>query len=306
MIKELNEQIDRLRKVLVTCYKAIKEKGGSIPEAGERNMTNLPAAVLSIPQTHGVLKELEVTADGEYLPATYDADGFSKVIANFDTSSLQKIKVSTFSVRNNCIDENGRWRGEDLIDTSQCENFINLFYQCTAITTLDASKWDVRGVRTINTAFAGCNNLKDLDVSTWVTSSLEESGFTFSQCRELIAIDLINWDFSKVTFITSMFDYCYKLQSLIGSLTIDDVLADNNISVLKGLKVSLVLNQTILDTASILALVNGLADLTGQNAQTLTLGSTIGARLDTEEIAGVPAKEYLASKTREKNWTIAY
>lgn len=82
-MKTLNEQIDRLRDVLVTCYKAIKRKGGTIPEAGERNMTNLPAAVLSIPQTHGVLTNLEVTANGEYLPADHDADGFSKVTAKF-------------------------------------------------------------------------------------------------------------------------------------------------------------------------------------------------------------------------------
>lgn len=85
-MRTLNEQIQRLRDVLVTCYNAIKRKGGTIPEVGERNMYNLPAAVRSIPQSHTELVDLEVTANGEYLPADHNADGFSKVTvrAEFD------------------------------------------------------------------------------------------------------------------------------------------------------------------------------------------------------------------------------
>ena len=83
-MRTLNEQIQRLKDALVTCYNAIKRKGGTIPEAGERTLLNMPAAVLSIPQTHGVLTELNVTATGEYLPSDYDADGFSKVTAKLE------------------------------------------------------------------------------------------------------------------------------------------------------------------------------------------------------------------------------
>lgn len=84
-MRTLNEQIQRVKDALVTCYNAIKRKGGTIPEAGERTLLNMPAAVLSIPQTHGVMTELNVTANGEYLPSDYDADGFSKVTAEFDS-----------------------------------------------------------------------------------------------------------------------------------------------------------------------------------------------------------------------------
>lgn len=83
-MKTLNDQIQRLRDVLVTCYNTIKRKGGTIPVVGERNMSNLPAAVLSIPQIHSVLTDLEVTANGDYLPADYDADGFSKVTVSVE------------------------------------------------------------------------------------------------------------------------------------------------------------------------------------------------------------------------------
>lgn len=83
-MRTLNEQIQRVKDALVTCYNAIKRKGGTIPEAGERTLLNMPAAVLSIPQIHGVMTELNVTANGEYLPSDYDADGFSKVTANLE------------------------------------------------------------------------------------------------------------------------------------------------------------------------------------------------------------------------------
>ena len=91
----------------------------------------------------------------------------------------------------------------------------------------------------------------------------------------------------------NMFSECSQLQTLIGNRTIDDVLA-NNISALNGLKVALSLNYTILDRASLRAVINGLADLTGQTTQTLTLYPKLRAKLTEEDIA-------IATN---KNWTI--
>jgi hypothetical protein len=90
-----------------------------------------------------------------------------------------------------------------------------------------------------------------------------------------------------------MFTYCY-VESLIGDKTIDDVLS-NNIGFLNNLKISLSLDTTRLERASLRAVINGLADLTGQTAQTLILGATLIAKLTEEDIA-------IATN---KNWTIA-
>jgi hypothetical protein len=88
-----------------------------------------------------------------------------------------------------------------------------------------------------------------------------------------------------------------SLISIVGGRNIDDVIV-NNISVMNGVKqlspTTFVEIQS-LDRASLRALINGLADLTGQTAQTLTLGETLIAKLTEEDIAIATAK----------NWTIA-
>ena len=67
----------------------------------------------------------------------------------------------------------------------------------------------------------------------------------------------------------------------------------------KGLKVNISIGGIYyadnLDRASIRAVINGLADLTGQTAQTLTLGATLMAKLTEEDIAIAV----------NKNWTLS-
>jgi hypothetical protein len=77
-IKTLNEQIERLRELIRKCYATVAGKNGTVPEVGERNMENLPAAIAS---THDTLEELTITQNGEYTPQE-GVDGFSKVVAN--------------------------------------------------------------------------------------------------------------------------------------------------------------------------------------------------------------------------------
>lgn len=304
-MRTLNEQIQRLRDVLVTCYNAIKRKGGTIPEEGLRNMSNLPAAVLSIPQSHGVLTELTVTSNGEYLPEE-GVDGFSKVTAQFDTSSLPKVKVATFKVSNDCINEDGRWEGEDFIDTSECITCTDSFLNCSEIKRIDVDL-ETSKCTSFYRTFNGCNSLQYINTSNWNTSRVTNMQEMFINCSSLVEIDAKKWNVQNLTTSYAMFSNCQKLQSIIGSTTLEEVLRDN-VACLNGYKVTTPagIQNTALNTASILALVNGLADITSQTAQTLTLGSTIGTRLDTEQIAGVPAKEYLAGIANNKNWTIAY
>ena len=251
----VQEQIQRLRESVTTCYNAVSSKNGVIPEeVGDFTVRNLPEAIESIPTSNCVLTELEVTANGEYLPANYDADGFSKVTARFDTSSLPKIKLSLFSVKDDCINEEGRWEGEGLIDTSNVSNFQTAFQNNKAIKTLDASIWDTSSVIRMRWMFSGCTNLQYIDATGWDISKIEssEQGLQgcfrdcpslsqivgiedwitaennvqcvelFSTCASLKSLDLSNWRI-RPTNLLATFKGCKQLEMLdISNFITDD------------------------------------------------------------------------------------
>ena len=310
LIISIANNVKGIKDNVLAAYDTVANKGGEVPE--EKTIANLPAAIAS---THDTLEELTITANGEYTPQD-GVDGFSKVVANVIPSML--VKPNHLTVTNNCIVD-GYWAGE-LLDTSMIKSMTNMFSNCSSLQQLDVSKWDVSSVTSIyctfyncsllqqldvsnwdvssvdnmSSAFRECSSLQQLDVSNWDVSSVTTTILMFSNCSSLQQLDVSKWDVSSVTSTINMFAKCSSLQSIIGNRTIDDVLA-NNIGALSGLKVALSLNTTILDRASLRAVINGLADLTGQTAQTLTLGATLMAKLTEEDIAIAVGK----------NWSIA-
>jgi surface protein len=116
----------------------------------------------------------------------------------------------------------------------------------------------------------------------------------FNGCTKLKNLNILNWDASKITTIGSMFHNTTSLETLIGYKSIDEVL-EGLLSCMNNLKIGIDLSYTQLDRASLRALINGLADLTGQTAQTLTLGATLMAKLTEEDIAIAV----------NKNWTLS-
>lgn len=107
-------------------------------------------------------------------------------------------------------------------------------------------------------------------------------------------MDVSNFDTSAVTDISDMFLRCYSLISIIGTHTLEEVQA-GTVKALRGLKVSISFSDSPnLERASILALFYGLADLTGQTANTVTLHATAKARLTAEDI----------KIATDKNWNV--
>jgi surface protein len=308
-IKTLNEQIERLRELIRKCYATVAGKNGTVPEVGERNMENLPAAIAS---THNTLEELTITQNGEYTPLE-GVDGFSKVVAEFDTSSLPKVKLESFRILTKDI-VNGTWDDYGYFDWNvissfmfdQCINLTHIdfagketnltsihqsFYKCRNLVSIRNLKVSNKCVNATD-AFHTCSSLTEIDTSGWDTSSISSARNMFANCKSLQMIDTTSWDLSKLTDGgTSLFIYCSALSSIIGNNTIEDVLS-NGIKCLSNIKTHLTLNSTILDRASLRAVINGLADLTGQTSQTLTLGATLMAKLTEEDIAIAVSKNW--------------
>lgn len=209
------------------------------------------------------LEELTITANGEYTPQE-GVDGFSKVTVN--VLPTKRVVIPNIRITNTLVID-GYWAGE-LVDTSKLTSMSYMFNGCSQLQYLDVSNWDTSNVIEMNNVFASCSQLQYLDVS--------------------------KWDASQVTSAENIFFNNHKLNSIVGNRTIDDVLA-NNIGALNGLNVGLSFwSARAIDRASLRAIINGLADLTGQTAQTLTLGATLLAKLTEEDIA-------IATN---KNWTI--
>ena len=194
-------------------------------------------------------------------------------IENWDTS-----KVTTmYSMFYNCNNLTSL-EGIENWDTSKVTDISYMFKRCKNLTSLDLSGWDTSKVTTMSNMFIACSNLTSLDVSSFNTSSVTNMSFMFQSCSSLTSLNLSSFDTSKVTNMGSMFYNCSRLTSLDSMMNIP---------------MSLDLSTTSLDVSSLLDVIDNLATVT--TTRTLTLGTTLLAKLTAEQIA-------IATN---KGWTVA-
>lgn len=126
--------------------------------------------------------------------------------------------------------------------------------------------------------FYGCENLSKTPPLD--TSKGKSFFYMFGYCKNLKTISQL--DLSNATSNTYIFDGCYALE---------------NISfVAESIKISIkFLENPKLTDESIQSIIDGLADLTGQKAQTITFHKTVKNKLTEEQIASATSK----------NWNIA-
>lgn len=171
-----------------------------------------------------------------------------------------------------------------------------LSYRCWSNTQkVEFKNFDTAAVTNMSYMFSSCRSLTSLDLSNFNTSAVTNMSSMFGSCFSLTTLDLTNFNTAAVTNTTVMFGSCYGLTSIIGTHTLEEVQA-GTIKAMSGLKVSIEFNSSPnLERASILALFYGLADLTGQTAQTVTLHATAKARLTAEDI----------KIATDKNWKVS-
>ena len=168
-----------------------------------------------------------------------------------------------------------------------------LSYRCSGDTLkVEFKNFDTSAVTDMSSMFYGCN-LSTLDLSSFDTSAVTDMNNMFEYCERLSTLDLSSFDTSAVTNMGFMFYNCNNLTTIIGTHTLEEVQA-GTIKALKGTKVSLDLYTPLLERASILALFYGLADLTGNTKQTISLHATAKARLTAEDI----------KIATDKNWDV--
>lgn len=190
------------------------------------------------------------------------------------------------------------------------------------IKRFDLSGLNTSGVKDMSYAFSGLKvseyfNVNNIDVSN-VTSMIGCFDFFNYNQNYNYVLDLTKWDTSKVNNMNLMFrgiglrainilglnassvkngknmfnNYHTAFNSLVGDTSLEEVV-NNNLSILIGLKISLDLLIDV-NKQSLIALFNGVADLSGKESQTLKLGSANFAKLTDEDI----------KIATDKGWTV--
>ena len=237
-----------------------------------------------------------------------------------------KVKSMSFNINSNCIDDNGQWIGGEFVDFSAITSMSNFARGCKNIKNFDNVSWNFpQSTGSWSYAFNNCTSLTHLDFTNANKTKVTNLWSAFSGMSKMISlkgldkldvskcddfqgcicelkceeIDIISWDFVSATRITSVFYFCHKLKSFIGNKTIEDVI-QNDIKAFTNAKINITIGgyAGAIERPSLRALINGVADLTGQETKILTLTGTnqnLIAKLTEEDIAIATAK----------NWTIA-
>lgn len=195
-------------------------------------------------------------------------------------------------------------------DTSKVNSFKEKFSRFYSLQSLDASVWDTSSVTDMSNMFAFDSKFEYLYASGWNTSSVTTMQHMFHACS-LVALDTSGWDVSNVTNFTNFVSYNYDLLTLIGEKTLQDV--ENGTVALRGAKVNISTTHCrILRFSSILALSNGLADLTGGTAQTITISAQSYNNMYNDDDT-VPSEDVIAERQARiaaicaaKNWNFAH
>ena len=104
--------------------------------------------------------------------------------------------------------DTSKWDLSNLVDGR------DMFYNCTSLTTLDTSKWNLSNLVDGRDMFKFCGYLQSLDTSKWNLSNLSNGGSMFNGCTSLQTIDTSKWNLSNLSNGSSMFNGCTSLQTL--------------------------------------------------------------------------------------------
>lgn len=212
-------------------------------------------------------------------------------VSKWDTSSLTNIA----GMFQNC----NSVKSLDMahFDVSRCTSFLYLFSFCSSLENITCKDFNTRNVTDMSSCFGYCSSLKTLDLTGWDMRKVTRMEYVFNRCTSLEVLDITGWNMESTTGTAHFSSSCDSLQSIIGNRTIEEVIADN-IATMIGLSAPAGVNfanSPNLDRASMRAIINGVADMTGKTTLRMAFHANAKARLTEEDIA-------IATN---KNWTIA-
>lgn len=120
---------------------------------------------------------------------------------------------SMFSMFKDCssltaLDLSG-WNLNNVIDMS------GLFQYCSSLTSLKLPKvLDTKKIQSMTSMFSGCSALTSIDLSGWNVENVTEMGDLFYDCSNLKVLNLSGWTPKSLTKISRMFLNCTSLENI--------------------------------------------------------------------------------------------
>ena len=103
------------------------------------------------------------------------------------------------------------------LNTEQVTDMSNMFYGCSALTSLDVTHFNTAKVTNMNYMFYGCSKLTSLDVTKFNTANVTNMSYMFESCSALSSLDLSNFYTKEVGNMVCMFSGCSALKTIYAS-----------------------------------------------------------------------------------------
>lgn len=167
------------------------------------------------------------------------------------------------------------------LNVPNVNDFVDIFRATKGIKKVVLKSENAENSVAFNYMFYQSANLETVDLTEFKPklSGKMELCFTYTPIREILG----EFDVSEVTSAHLTFNHCKNLVTVTPKA--------NTINV----PISFAQSPNLSDL-SIQSIINGLADLTGGDTQTVTFHATVGAKLTNEQKATITAK----------NWELAY
>ena len=107
--------------------------------------------------------------------------------------------------------------GLEYLNTAKVTDMGNMFYGCSALTSLDLTNFNTANVDFMDSMFNGCSALKSLDLTNFNTAKVVNMYMMFNGCSALESLDLTNFNTAKVTYMNNMFEGCSALTTIYAS-----------------------------------------------------------------------------------------
>ena len=104
--------------------------------------------------------------------------------------------------------------GLNNLNTEKVTTTAGMFYQCSALSSLDLSTFNTAKVTDMSFMFLDCSSLESVDLSSFNTANVTDMRNMFENCTSLTSLNLRTFNIAKVKFMMNMFYGCSSLRTI--------------------------------------------------------------------------------------------